>query len=89
MSPIKFEGANATFGPPEGYEAGQVAPIYGFATQVQRGSCEGAPLVVTAWQPSPAELAQLNAGNPVFLSVLGGLPPHFLTTNLAEACNPA
>lgn len=27
--------------------------------------------MVSAWQPTPEELAQLNAGAPVFLSILG------------------
>lgn len=89
MTPVEFEGCNAHFGPPSDLEESQCATIHAFQTVVSCGSCEGAALVVTAWKPTPDELAQLNAGNPVFLSVLGGLPPHFLTTNLAEACNPA
>lgn len=89
MTSVDFEGSNAVFTPPSDLAESQCAKIAAFSTQVQRGSCEGAHLIVVAWRPSPAELQQLIAGNPVFLSCLGGLPPHFLTTNLAEACNPA
>jgi hypothetical protein len=89
MTPTDFEGSNAKFGPPSDLEETQCGTIPAFVSKVQRGSCEGAALVVTAWKPTPDELRQLNDGNPVFLSCLGGLPPHFLTTNLAEACNPA
>jgi hypothetical protein len=89
MIPTDFEGTNAKFGAPPDMAESQVATIPVFVSTVNRGSCEGARLVVAAWKPTPDELRQLNDGNPVFLSCLGGLPPHFLTTNLAEACNPA
>ena len=37
---------------------------------------EGSPAMITAWEPTPAELARLNAGAPVLLRVLGvGHPP--------------
>ncbi len=89
MIATDFEGTNAKLGPPEDLAESQCATIPAFVTKVLRGSMEGSTLVVVAWKPTPDELAQLNAGNPVFLSCLGGLIPHFLTTNLAEACNPA
>ena len=89
MTPVKFPESNAHFGPPPDLEESQCKTIHAHIGQVERGSCEGATLVVTAWKPDERELAALNAGQPVFLSCLGGLPPHFITTNFAEATNPA
>lgn len=36
---------------------------------------EGTPVMVTAWQPTPDELARLNAGASVHLRVLGTQHP--------------
>jgi hypothetical protein len=46
-------------------------------------------MVVVAWKPTAEELAALNAGAPVFLTTLGGLPPHFITTDFAAATTPS
>lgn len=69
--------------------AKQIANIPAFVGEVARGSMEGSIVVVTAWKPSESELHALNAGQPVFLSCIGGLQPHFLTTNFNDATNPA
>lgn len=63
--------------------------IPAYIGKVNGGSVDGATLVVVAWRPTKAELANLVAGNPIYLSYLGGLPPHFLTTTFEEAANPA
>lgn len=36
------------------------------------------PAMVTAWQPTPAELAALNAGASVHVRILGSVPPSML-----------
>ncbi len=89
MTTIHFPEANAKFGPPDDMSEAQVRTIHAYAGEAKRGSCEGTMLVVVAWQPDERELAALNAGQPIFLTCLGGLPAHFLTTNFAEATNPA
>lgn len=90
MTPIRFPEANAHFGPPDNLEESQCHTIAVHKTTIAQGSCEGLPLLVTAWKPDARELAALNAGGGVFLSfVSSGLPPHFVTTNFAEATNPA
>jgi hypothetical protein len=89
MIPLNFPEANTRFKAPAGMEESQVGTIPAFAGETKSGSCDGVPCVVVAWLPEPRELEALNRGAPVFLTVLGGLPPHFLTTNFAEATNPA
>lgn len=89
MRPASFPEANSRFHPPADLDESQCGTIHAYQGSIQRGSCEGAHLVVTAWQPDDRERAAIAAGAPVFLSCVGGLPPHFLTTNFAEATNPA
>lgn len=89
MDCITFPEVNIRYGPPPGMTEDQVRTVHCWQGYAGRGSCDGSLMVVTAWQPRPEELAALNAGSPVFLTVLGGLPPHFITTNFAEATNPA
>lgn len=36
---------------------------------------EGTPSMVTAWHPTPKELAALNAGAPVFVRIIGTAHP--------------
>ncbi len=47
-----------------------------------------AKIIVTAWAPDADELARLNAGAPIFLTFIGGLPPHMITTDFRQAIAP-
>lgn len=67
----------------------QVATIHAYSTEAAQGSCDGTPMVVTAWKPTAQEMADIASGTVVFLTCLGGLPPHFLTTRFEQAINPA
>lgn len=85
MTPTDFPEANSTFAPPSDLEESQCRSIRVFVGRVEGGSCDGADQVITAWQPSEEEIAMIAAGAPVFLSCLGGLPPHYLTTSFEHA----
>jgi hypothetical protein len=89
MTPTTFKEANTTFGPPEGYAEEQVHSIQAFVGQVKTGSVDGANQIITAWQPSVQDIENMIAGKPIYLSCLGVLPPHFLTTDFEQARNPA
>jgi hypothetical protein len=89
MISTNFPEANATFGPPNGMSEEQVNCIKAYLGYVGGGSCDGSTIVVTAWKPSPEELTDLLAGKPVFLTCLGGLPPHCLTTDFKQAISLA
>ncbi len=39
----------------------------------------------SAWEPTPAELAALNAGGSIVLSIVGGQPPVALSVEAAPA----
>lgn len=88
MTPIQFPEANATFAPPPDLDESQCMTIHAYVGETQGGTVDGANMVVTAWKPSEHELEMLNAGAPVYLTVLGGLPPHMITTSFAQATNP-
>lgn len=60
--PIQFEGVTHHFGPPPGLEE-MIGSLYVF----QNGRT-----VVSAWMPSAEELAKLNAGEAIFVSVMSG-----------------
>lgn len=89
MIPTNFPEANKQFCAPPDLDESQVMTIPAYLGAIERGSMEGAPIVVVAWRPHQADLERLAAGQPIFLSVVGGLPPHFLTTSFEEATHPA
>jgi len=88
MTPVLFPQCNAAFGPPSDLDESQCATIPAYVGEVKRGSVEGSKIVVVAWLPTPEELAIIKAGGPIFLSMMGGLAPHFVTTSFEEAIAP-
>lgn len=52
-----------------------------FALAIRDEEIDGVPHMTSVWEPSPAELAHLNAGGAVRLTILGRVhPPVMLTT---------
>jgi hypothetical protein len=47
-------------------------------------TCDGSPVVVTAWRPSPEELVKINLGEPVWLILWG----HAMQPAKVTADNP-
>jgi hypothetical protein len=85
MTPINFPQANKMFGPPPDLDGSQCGTLPAFIGQVVGGNLDGSPFVVVAWQPDAWEIAAIAKGAPLFLSVLGGLPPHFISTDFKTA----
>jgi hypothetical protein len=45
---------------------------------------DGTPAMMTAWQPTPAEVAKIVAGQPIYLTILGNAhPPVLLQVGIA------
>lgn len=57
-----FAGSTHHFGPPPGIEE-----MVGWLHLFSNGRCN-----VSAWKPTPEELARLNAGESLFVSVMSG-----------------
>ncbi len=90
MIATTFAEANRRFTAPPDLEESQCRTIDAYMGTVDKGSVEGTPMIVTAWQPSRQEIMRIRAGRPIFLTFMGtGLPPHFLTTSFKEATNVA
>lgn len=89
MTPVDFPQANVPFCAPAGLAESQVMTIKAYVGTITTGSLDGSVVVVTAWLPTPEELAMLNQGQPLYLSFLGGLPPHFPTVDFHSATHPA
>ena len=91
MNPADFPEANVSFGTPADMTKEQVAPIRGFVGQFTGGCVDGAPIFVSCWQPTPAEIEEIKTGKPIFISFmhLGGLPPHYPSLSFEEATHPA
>jgi hypothetical protein len=85
MTPAIFPEANQNFKAPEDLDESQVFTIPAYSGNIQGGNLDGAPVVVTAWLPSPEDLERLNAGGAVYLAVIGGLPPHLMATTFKDA----
>ncbi len=88
MTPTTFPEANSTYGASQGFAETQIASVEAFTGQVQSGSVDGSSVTVVAWQPNPEEVIALVYGAPIFITFMGGLPPHMLTTNFAQAISP-
>ena len=88
MNPASFPESNRTFGPPGDLSESQCMSIRAYIGVIERGSLEGAHVVVTAWQPTPEEIELIKEGKPIFISFIGGLPPHFPTMSFHAATHP-
>jgi len=85
MEAIKFSQANSVFKALSDLDESQCFSIHAYQRIIPSGNLDGAHQVIVAWKPSVLDLERINKGEPVFISMLGGLAPHFLTTSFEEA----
>jgi len=88
MSPVSFPQANTRFGPPRDLAESQCGSIPAYIGTINQGSLDGSTVAVVAWMPDAAAIARINAGSPVYISMIGGLAPHMLTTDFTAAISP-
>lgn len=72
MRHIQHPSNNWVLGAPAGWDQKEL-PVN--ALPVTHSTADGVPCVVSFWMPNAAELAALNAGHPVVLSILGETMP--------------
>lgn len=89
MNCITFPESNRVIGPPKGMTEEQVFPVNAYVGEVARGQHEGQLIVVVAWRQDRDDMHRLLRGEPIFLTMFGGLAPHMLTTSFQEAIKPA
>jgi hypothetical protein len=90
MNVVQFPECNVVFGPPPDMEESQVRRIPAFQGKAEGGGCDGADIVVVAYQLTPQELLALaQQQGVIYLSMIGGLAPHYLSFNFQQATHPA
>jgi hypothetical protein len=90
MTPVSFPESNCKFGPPVDLTEGQCRTIPAFSGTAQNGSVDGYPVVIVAWKLDYNDIALLMKNDGViFLSMCGGLAPHYLSHNFHDATHPA
>ncbi|MBI1243777.1 MAG: hypothetical protein GC202_02135 [Alphaproteobacteria bacterium] len=87
MIPKVIQGATHVLGSPEGWDAARHGAVANLHVRKMPGC------VLSAWEPTPKELQQLNNGGLVLLGVAGpSMPPVMLTVGggdpAAEAAKP-
>jgi hypothetical protein len=73
MIPARIAGATRWLGAPPGWEPDKDGDCSHLA--ILDVEAEGAPVMLSAWEPTPAELQALNAGASVYLQVRGSSHP--------------
>ena len=82
MIPMRIANATHHMGAPKGWEPEKDGNCCHLAVRVVDGN-----IYQSAWEPTPAELAALNAGGSIVLSIVGGQPPVMLSVEAApEIC---
>jgi hypothetical protein len=95
MKPAQFPEANTTFGPPEGFAESQVYSIPAYMGTSEGGSCDGVDIVVVKYELSSEELRYMaqraEEGEPpaIYITMMGGLAPHYLSLSFHQATHPA
>lgn len=72
MKPVLHHSNNRVLGAPEGWDQSKMECE---AIGITDREVLGMKCVVSFWQPSPSELARLNSGHAVTLSIVGNTMP--------------
>jgi len=89
MTPTIFPEANTKFRAPADLAESQCQTIPGYVGSIRGGSLDGSAVVVVAWMPDEKDLEDLKNGKPIYLSCIGGLPPHLIGMDFNAVTNPA
>lgn len=74
MIPARIEGFTRVLGAPVGWDPNGPEPCCGLAIR-DAVTNEGAPVMWSAWEPTPHEIAAIAAGSKVYLCVVGTQHP--------------
>ena len=88
--PLEFEKTNVTFLIPDDLARNKTKAraIRGRILQVNTGPLDGLAVAVVAYKPSPLDVSRILAGEPIYISFLGGVAPHYVSVSLEDAINP-
>lgn len=87
MIPARIQGCTRALGAPKGWTPETSGPCRGLPI---RDEVNGdLPCMTSAWEPTPAELAALNAGGKVYLRIFGDGHPPVMVYALGPSGDPA
>lgn len=75
MSPIPFRESNKTYHKPQGWTDEQCSDLHVWEGPVPIDANTAVNGIISCWMPTEEELADLNAGKPIFISVLSNVQP--------------
>ena len=75
MKPVPTKDATTRYAKPETWDDAKDGPCGVLSVRKQPFGTSGRTECVSTWQPTPEELALLNKGGVVILSVIGQQPP--------------
>lgn len=70
----RIDGATRVFGAPAGHD-NETEPLKISDLPIQDTILDGFPFMVSAWEPTPAELESLKKGAPILLYIGGNIHP--------------
>lgn len=89
MSPIHFDEVNTMFSAPPDMHESQIRTIPAYLGKAEGGSCDGAVSVVVCYEFTDEEIKEIINNRKIYLTMLGGLAPHYLSFNFYQATHPA
>lgn len=89
MDAIDFAQANISYAPPPDLSEIQCRTIRAYQGKIEGGSCDGAMQVVVAYRLTPEEIGRLRGGGLLYITMIGGLAPHYPSLSFEEATHPA
>jgi hypothetical protein len=91
MMPLEIAGTNVTLMLPSDLLGNKTKArcVRARIVSIKNGPLDGLSVAVVAYKPSPLDVSRILAGEPIYISFLAGVAPHFLSTTLEEALNPS
>lgn len=74
MIPKRIEGATRYLGAPKGWDpakSGECSHLAILDAELK----DGTRVMISAWEPTPAEIERMAAGKPLYLQIVGGAHP--------------
>ena len=75
MLPQRIQGATRVLGAPRDWDDAKHGPCMGLPVLDLPSENQGPPRMVSAWEPTPEEMAAIAAGGPVLLFITGHSHP--------------
>lgn len=89
MTPEVFPECNSRFNPPPNLDESQCHTLPAYAGMVLGGSCDGLAQVVVAYRLSLEDIEEIAKTGVIYITMLDGLLPHYLSFNFHDATHPA